>query len=173
MEIDKLFSELSSRLQYGLIGKVTVEVTTSDIDMDGFHTQKPMDVDVMLSDINIDGYIKFIALDGSSEDLSFFIQQWSDDGDFTYNDFKPYLREISSLTEEECDKLFEILNIDEDGGDWLKINDINVIRLLTERGKDFYEIAEAIDYLNSIHIDYRNMIEDGLANKAPDGMYKL
>ena len=84
---------------------------------------------------------------------------------------KPYLRPISSLTPEECNKLFEILDIREDDGDWLKINDINILRLFTENGKDFYEIADAIDYLYSIHVDFRDMIEKGLALEAPEGMY--
>lgn len=86
---------------------------------------------------------------------------------------KPYLRPISSLTAEECNKLFTILNINEKSGDWLKINDINVIRLFTENGKDFYEIAEAMDYLYSIHVDFRGLIEKGLALEAPEDMYKI
>lgn len=86
--------------------------------------------------------------------------------------FKPYLRPISSMTTEEVDALFKVLKIDEERGDWLKVNDIGVIRLFTEAGKDFYEIAAAFDYLNSIHIDYRGLIEKGLALEAPEGMYQ-
>ena len=78
---------------------------------------------------------------------------------------KPILRPISSMTKEECDTLFKILNINEDNGDWLKINDINVIRLFTQTGKDFYEIAQALNYLHSIQIDYNGLIEEGLAVK--------
>ena len=78
-------------------------------------------------------------------------------------EIKPYLRPISDLTEEECTKLFQILDINEEAGDWLKINDINILRLFTEDGKDFYEIAAALDYLYSIHVDFRDMIEEGLA----------
>ena len=78
---------------------------------------------------------------------------------------KPILRPISSMTKEECDTLFEILNINEDAGDWLKINDINVIRLFTQTGKDFYEIVQALNYLHSIQIDYNGLIEMGLAVK--------
>lgn len=86
--------------------------------------------------------------------------------------FKPYLRPISSMTAEEVDSLFKILRIDEERGDWLKVNDIGVIRLFTEAGKDFYEIAAAFDYLNSIHVDYRGLIGKGLALEAPEGMYE-
>lgn len=85
---------------------------------------------------------------------------------------KPYLRPISSLTDEECNTLFKILDINEEDGDWLKISDINVIRLFTENGKDFYEIANAMDYLYSIHVDFRDMIEKGIALEAPKDMYK-
>lgn len=88
------------------------------------------------------------------------------------NVIKPYLRPIKSMTEDECNELFKILKIDENNGDWLKINDIGVIRLFTELGKDFYEIADAMDYLYSIHVDFRYMIEEGLALEAPEGMYK-
>lgn len=62
---------------------------------------------------------------------------------------KPYLRPISSLTQEERDKFCDI------GG------------VISHRpdGK-LYLVAyfpEALDYLNSIHADYRGMIEKGLA----------
>ena len=85
---------------------------------------------------------------------------------------KLYLRPISSMTEEEVDKLFNILNINQNNeSEWLKVNDINIIRLFTQEGKDFYEISEAIDYLYSIHVDFRGLIEKGLAIEAPEGMY--
>lgn len=32
---------------------------------------------------------------------------------------------------------------------------------------------ESYDYLNSIHIDYRGLIEKGLALEAPKGMYEV
>lgn len=80
---------------------------------------------------------------------------------------KPYLRPISSMTEKEVDKLFNILNINQNNeSEWLKVNDINIIRLFTQEGKDFYEIAKAMDYLYSIHIDFRGLIEKGLAIDA-------
>ena len=49
----------------------------------------------------------------------------------------PYLRPMSSMTEEENKKLDEI---------WLK-----------------HTIVEGADYLNSIHVDYRGLIKKGLA----------
>ena len=77
---------------------------------------------------------------------------------------KPYLRPISSITEEEVDKLFDILNLDKKNEtEWLKVNDSNIIRLFTQDGKDFYEIAEAMDYLYSIHVDFRGLLWKNLA----------
>lgn len=72
--------------------------------------------------------------------------------DFEY--IKPYLRPISSLTQEERDKFCDI------GG------------VISHRpdGK-LYLVAyfpEALDYLNSIHADYRGMIEKGLAIEVTD-----
>lgn len=57
---------------------------------------------------------------------------------------KPYLRPVSSMTEEEIRAL----------GARVKINP-----------------AEGLDYLNANHFDYRELIPKGLALPAPDGMY--
>lgn len=90
-------------------------------------------------------------------------------------DVLPYLRPISSMTEDEMDKLFDVLHIDKDGNDedWIKINDALGIKFFFPTGKWVENVAEAYDYLNSIHIDYRGLIEKGLALEAPEGMYKI
>ena len=90
-------------------------------------------------------------------------------------DIKPYLRPISSMTESEIYKLFDILHIDKGGNDddWIKINDAVGIKFFFQTGKWVENVAEAYDYLNSIHIDYRGLIEKGLAIEAPEGMYKI
>lgn len=87
---------------------------------------------------------------------------------------KPYLRPISSMTDEEMDKLFDILHIDKDGrdDDWIKINDDLGIKFFFPTGKWIENVAEAYDYLNSIHIDYRGLIPKKLAIEAPEEMYK-
>ena len=58
---------------------------------------------------------------------------------------KPYLRPMSSMTEEELD-LYRTLK-------WTKLE------------------HEVVDWLNSHHFDYRGLIEKGLALEAPEGMY--
>ena len=63
--------------------------------------------------------------------------------------FKPYLRPMSSMTEEECTKKEELF------GSYILDNN-----------------PAYIDWLNTHHFDYRGLIEKGLALKAPKGMYK-
>lgn len=68
---------------------------------------------------------------------------------------KPYLRPLSSMTEEES-KEFGLLQ-----------TDFYIDGFL-------YPIAASnlIDWLNAHHFDYRGLIEKGLALEAPEDMYK-
>ena len=63
--------------------------------------------------------------------------------------FKPYLRPMSSMTEEE----------------WTEYEDM----CDSFRGEGFYEL---IDWLNEKHFDYRGLIEKGLAIEVPENMYE-
>ena len=74
---------------------------------------------------------------------------------------KPYLRPLSSMTEEEkielCTRAYapdEMKTIEEK---------LQVIKINAKYAADFY---------NEHHFDYRGLIEKGLALEAPDGMYK-
>ena len=91
-----------------------------------------------------------------------------------FDDIKPYLRPVSSMTEEEMDKLFDILQIDKDGEgeDWIKINDVMGIKFFLPTGRWMEEVDEALAYLRSIHIDIYNFIGKKVALEAPEGMYK-
>ena len=71
---------------------------------------------------------------------------------------KPYLRPMSSMTEEE---LKEILRID-----YAQIYTGNCWSWKFANYKQ-------IDWLNEHHFDYRGLIEKGLALEAPEGMYKI
>jgi len=68
-------------------------------------------------------------------------------------DVKPYLRPMSSMTEEEDARRCAFLD-DIEGG----IEDA---------------IFNYIDWLNAHHFDYRGLIEKGLALEAPKDMYKF
>ena len=78
---------------------------------------------------------------------------------------KPYLRPMSSMTEEERDELYTAMDwygeIDEAGNVYTKGQE-KVYR------ETFYEYT---DWLISHHFDYRGLIPMGLALEAPEGMY--
>jgi hypothetical protein len=140
-----LLQDLCARLPYGVKCQFEDTVRVTDGESDPFY-------DYVLS----------------ARDLELFIN---------HKNFyiKPYLRPISSMTEEEMDRLFDILHIDKDGKDedWIKINDVYGIKFFFPTGKWIENIAEAYDYLYSIHIDFRGLIHKGLAIEAPEGMYNL
>lgn len=83
---------------------------------------------------------------------------------------KPYLRPMSSMTIEEGESLEQIaketlgdfmFEAEEDGG------------AIYHMGKWKILSPAMFDYLNSIHIDYRGLIEMDLALEAPERMYNL
>ena len=74
---------------------------------------------------------------------------------------KPYLRPMSSMTEEEKVQLSQYACIGEDmNGEF--IDEV--------QRKD---CAVYIDWLNKNHFDYRGLILKGLALEAPEGMYNI
>ena len=73
---------------------------------------------------------------------------------FSEAKIKPYLRPMSSMTEEEA-KEFDVIS------DNLLVN-----------GTSTEIWNTVIDWLNEHYFDHRNLIEKGLALEAPDGMYK-
>ena len=77
---------------------------------------------------------------------------------FSHGTYKPYLRTMSSMTEEERTEYFLLKHRDNDRDD-------NIILL--------DEAFTLIDWLNKHHFDYRGLIEKGLALEAPEGMYNI
>ena len=71
-------------------------------------------------------------------------------------DIKPYLRPMSSMTEEEIKELSEI--------DQKRI-------IFSARHLTWHLDGEVIDYLNKKMLDWRGLIHLGLALAAPKGMY--
>ena len=67
--------------------------------------------------------------------------------------FKPYLRPMSSMTEEEE-------------------NDLTSIAVLGGYNSSVFNSFVVVDWLNAHHFDYRGLIKKGLALEAPEGMYK-
>lgn len=75
---------------------------------------------------------------------------------------KPYLRPMSSMTEEEKQRYnqfiyhLEAYSLPNYGGYFVFVD----------------EMHELQDWLNRNHFDYRGLIEEGLAIEAPENMYK-
>ena len=71
---------------------------------------------------------------------------------------KPYLRPMSSMTEEEKREYTSLCNRqDIDTPTWSKVI--------------WHDTYKSFDWLNAHHFDYRGLIERGLALEAPKGMY--
>lgn len=78
--------------------------------------------------------------------------------DSIIEDIKPYLRPMSSMTEEECDMVEEILGY-KCIFDFMSNGDI----VLKQGQFSQNKLAKLCDYYASIHVDYRGLIEKGLA----------
>ncbi len=75
-------------------------------------------------------------------------------------EYKPYLRSMSSMTEEEREEFRKVGGVMSHNIQ----NDTWAISAFT---------PEAYDWLNSHHFDYRGLIDKGLALEAPDRMYEI
>ena len=82
--------------------------------------------------------------------------------------FRPYLRPMSNMTDEERLKLSEITHCN-----ILYINDAIGVTFKLLDDASFLDNVKAIDWLNARHFDYRGLIKKGLALEAPEGMYNL
>ena len=80
------------------------------------------------------------------------------DDEWMIESIVPYLRPMSSMTEEEVK---ELLNIDSERF------------IFSSRHLTWYLDGEVVYYLNSHHFDYRGLIYKGLALEAPEGMYNI
>lgn len=74
---------------------------------------------------------------------------------------KPYLRPMSSMTDEEHGRYMEFIEWSHNDYDGTTTTCINKERL-----------HEYLDFIYSHHLDDNNFIEKGLALEAPEGMYK-
>lgn len=102
----------------------------------------------------------------------------NEDGD---TEIKPYLRPMSSMTEEEAKELSILCDITDVLS--IKITD-KYIDFEVDDGfssietkiiwyNDIISSIEIFDWLNKNHFDYRGLIEKGLANEASEEMYSL
>ena len=91
------------------------------------------------------------------------------------SDYKPYLRPMSSMTEDEREEI-EVFIFNE----WYQENSCKIdnegwIEILANydvSGIDPCFCSDYVDWLNEHHFDYRGLIPMGLALEAPKDMYK-
>lgn len=88
-----------------------------------------------------------------------------------YESLKPYLRPLSSMTEEEKKELKTLFDAEEVTSDSIcYLEGGTLVEYLSRISYSF--CSEIIDWLNAHHFDYHNLIEKGLALEASSEMYK-
>ena len=150
-----LLRDLCARLPYGVI------VNYKDNEYD-WHRWKISTLhalsyskDGTLIDTDSEGWIEYTEYKGCGMTIS--------SRPLHLEKVKPYLRPMSSMTEEEmkvlCNPAIELelkhLSLNSDGPS------------IASMASSTYQI----DWLNTHHFDYRGLIEKGLALEAPEGMY--
>lgn len=83
------------------------------------------------------------------------------------SEVKPYLRPMSSMTEEEKEELKELCSIyiptDSKNIDFEDYGILVLTHHLTDNSYNFKLNLNVVDWLNKHHFDYRGLIEKGLA----------
>jgi len=149
-----LLVDSCARLLYGVKGKVYAEVTKGDYDMNGDMIFYDAPFDVVLDDINIDNEEIHVTAIGNEDTIEFIEEQQEMGEPYTIEEFKPYLRPMSSMTEEEKTYIKNRWGVNEFGDIEIEDN-CNLV--------DLSDIRYFIDWLNAYHFDYRGLIEKGLA----------
>ena len=146
-----LFKDLSARLPYHVRVKVWLK--------DGTTEEGPLDLEHNYGNVLQDAF-------------------------FYYNkivDIKPYLRSMSSMTDEERKEFSKLLvkrYCEEDWDGHISTSyciEIDNVYTDDEDGIKYPSAfsMDAIDWLNAHHFDYRGLIEKDLAIEAPEGMYNI
>ena len=93
---------------------------------------------------------------------------------FPLDECKPYLRPMSSMTEEEKREL-QSFYPGSFGNQWLDVEkgEIYIFECGSTIKLYLNDSVEIVAWLNAYHFDYRGLIEKGLALPAPKGMYNV
>ena len=110
--------------------------------------------------------VKFAGYSGR-EDCTLNAQHLGSTYNIEYLRMKPYLRPLSSMTEEEKEELKTLFDAEEVTSDSIcYLEGGTLVEYLSRISYSF--CSEIIDWLNAHHFDYRNLIERGLAIKVTE-----
>ena len=155
-----LIKDLVCRLPYNI--KCLVEIDETEFDEIsgkdiGFKGKSIGELYVLdMNDNHVELY--FNEKNNISDELS----DMSMEGLITINDIKPYLRPMSSMTEKEKQEMSDGSSIAFEPA----MNGVSGYCPETMAWSVYN-----VDYCISHHLDYRGLIEKGLALEAPEGMY--
>lgn len=159
-EKEVLLRDLSAKLPYEGKGVVFAEVSTGRYDINGDIIFYEAPFDVVLDTINVSTEEIHVTALGNEDTVEFLEMQQTDGSPYTVEDFKPYLRPMSSMTEEER-KEFVATQYEEVIEQYPCSAAPTEIKVLSYTTKTF-------DWLNKKHFDYRGLIPMGLAIAAID-----
>ena len=156
-----LLKDLCARLPYGV--RIAYKENEHDIHhwtlctLHAPHISK----DGSIIDIGSDGWIEYVEYPGAGMETA--------SRPLHLEKMLPYLRPMSSMTEEELDECVEYSGIR-----GLECPQIETFedRLLWAI-KMFSTDYKSVDWLNAHHFDYRELIPMGLALEASEEMYKI
>jgi hypothetical protein len=168
-----LKADLCGRLPYGVRGVVPAAATDPHrYDMDGFPEEYMFNADVELDMIDAANDEIFVSVFTDDEGLSEYIYLCQTDGvPWTIGEFKPYLRSMSNMTEDEKSE-FETLK--QMSVTVVMPNGVNRSKpsYIVDLDDDGDGLNILYDWLNINHFDFRGLIKKGLAVEAPDGIYR-
>lgn len=142
-----LLKDLSARLPYEVKLKITLDLS---YDTCYDTVEQSCTFNATLYGINIDGEPTDILIHHDNEDTANFLNEHFQECPSILEDWIPYLRSMSSMTEEEKS---------------------DYLWFCSSHPLDEYLVENFVDWLNSHYFDYRGLIEKGLAFEAPEGMY--
>ena len=146
-----LLVDLCARLPYGVKGRVYAECSKGEYDINGDMIFFDSPFDVTLDDINISTEEIHVIAIGNEDTFAFIEDQQTWGSPYTIDEFKPYLRPLSSMTEEEKKEYQSLCEIH-----FERDADDNVTYY-------YFDSIESIDWLNKKMFDYRGLIDEDLA----------